>query len=512
MSTADNMYASLRGIVIVAVGLALGGCPGGESGQPTDEQTVPYLGPNETPGEPGLQGPMGAAGLEGRMGLPGATGAPGPRGDRGANGIGSLIVANAGGAATASPCEIVVLSAAGTMVQPHAGIPHTELAYRWTQVDRSGVVVELVNAHEREAAFAVPAASPMPEYVLEFRLTVTAPNGEIAEDDTLVLVRGPVPHGATFVTGAADLTVAGGEIDIGVQIFDGNGEQLEIECAFCAANFEFRNVEVTPEGQQPATLPPFGASSIEPAVFIKNHSINAVLDFDSSGSMQTNDPNAVGRRAGANEFFSCIDPNGLVAVLDFGAGVDGGPCAMHSRVLQDFTNDVHLLRAALDELTAHGTTPLWGSALDALCLLADRFGGGGAAVLLTDGFAADPGLLDTVIATAVAQDSEIYTIGLGERVDAARLRLVATSTGGAFAHVSDPNALAGVFADVCTGIRETPYINVRGVLSFERPGCGPCTIAGELVVRSAGRRLAVPFQIEAEVRQRAGCDWAGRPR
>jgi von Willebrand factor type A domain len=186
------------------------------------------------------------------------------------------------------------------------------------------------------------------------------------------------------VSASGDFDERGGVLEVAVSPTDAEGNFIGHELS--AEHFAFTGLTMTPE----SGFAPIPLTTIVERVEVDEPdpgaSMTAVMVFDSSGSMSSNDPGAIGRRAGAQAFFRELDMADSVAVLDFGAGVTAPLAA--SRLLQDFTPDSALLEASLDQLTEFGGTPLYDSLLDAVGLLESR-GPGGVIVVLTDGQDAD---------------------------------------------------------------------------------------------------------------------------
>jgi Mg-chelatase subunit ChlD len=153
--------------------------------------------------------------------------------------------------------------------------------------------------------------------------------------------------------------------------------------------FSFENVVMTPLDRPGAEVAIAAqVKRVDSVEADPDAALRAVVLFDSSGSMDRNDPQAMGRRLGGTALFDVLGPEDEVAVLDFGAGSTGE--LQDSRVLQDFTGDRTLLDASLDQLTEQGGTPLYKSILEALDILAARNDTRDPVlVVLTDGAADD---------------------------------------------------------------------------------------------------------------------------
>jgi hypothetical protein len=214
-------------------------------------------------------------------------------------------------------------------------------------------------------------------------------------------------------------------------------------------------------------------------------------------SMSSNDPGRVGRRAGGNAFFDLLTADDQAAVLDFGPNPTGG--LGNSRLLQDFTSDVQLLRAALDLLTEEDDTPLYGSIVDGLSLLSGRLGGtGGVIVVLTDGHDNRRETVDDAIAPAQAQQVPVYPIGLGKSVQLDELRRLAQETGGTFAEASDAAAMQAAFQGIGAGVT-VGKVTVHATCTYAQADPGRYTVRGELVTTSGSGAVATPFSFTVDI-------------
>ena len=155
--------------------------PAGEDGQ--GAQGAP--GVPGVDGEDGVDGQDGADGAQGPQGEPGAEG---PQGEQGEPGITSYAVADAGGMLYASQGDSVKLDGTGTYLQPGAEYSLDDLSYYWTQIDHSGITVELLDADMMVANFIAPRPPATRFLALEFRLTITDPNGFTSFDDVQVRI------------------------------------------------------------------------------------------------------------------------------------------------------------------------------------------------------------------------------------------------------------------------------------------------------------------------------------
>jgi hypothetical protein len=213
--------------------------------------------------------------------------------------------------------------------------------------------------------------------------------------------------------------------------------------------------------------------------------------------MSSNDPGRVGRRAGGNAFFDLLTADDQAAVLDFGPDPTGG--LNNSRLLQDFTSDVSLLRAALDLLTEEDGTPLYGSIVDGLAMLNSRLGGtGGVIIVLTDGRDTGTETVDDAIGPAQTQQAPVYPIGLGESVEFDELRRLAQETGGTFAEASDAAAMQAAFRGIGAGVT-VGKVTVHATCTYAQAEPGRYTVRGELVTTSGAGAVATPFSFTVDI-------------
>lgn len=180
-----------RDILAAALGTLLG-APGSQ-GEPGPQ------GAKGDPGERGPQGDQGEAG-QGERGAPGPQGLQGPQGSQGPPGPSSQIVAQTGGIVAAVPGSRVVLDGSGTIIQAGSELTLEDLTFFWIQVDLMDFPVEIQDADQAIAYFDLPEMNPndydafngdgawLGAVPLQFRLTVTDPDGFVSTHDTFVLV------------------------------------------------------------------------------------------------------------------------------------------------------------------------------------------------------------------------------------------------------------------------------------------------------------------------------------
>ena len=310
-------------------------------------------------------------------------------------------------------------------------------------------------------------------------------------DGERVDVIGSVPGNFTTDGGDFVLTVSPRDAD-GILITEGVTEE----------SFQFVNVRATRADNPSLAIPATTAEVTD--VLIENakdgESVTLVLDFDSSGSMASNDRNRLRVTAG-KRILQFLGPDDRVAIMDFGVGRTAGLQA--SRLLQDFTSDIALLEAAIDRVVASGGTPLYNSILDALTLLANDAGSTPAVVVLTDGEdngnSATPD--DVVNRSTALNQIPVCTVGLGNGVGIPPLQAIARETGCTFAQATDAFALDRVFEQITRSLLEGRVI-VSGIGRFETPlQVGSYIISGILRTTLDEVMADTPFQFPVEISQ-----------
>lgn len=176
--------------------------------------------------------------------------------------------------------------------------------------------------------------------------------------------------------------------------------------------------------------------------------ISTLLLLDCSGSMD--DDNKIdGAREAASSYVDLMRPSDQAAIVTFCDGVSQ---------VQGFTSDQAALNDAIDEISAHGPTPLYDGLVESLETLADQ-PGRRALILLSDGKDCyyspcinSPGseaTLDEVINLAQENNIDIQAIGLGDRsdrlFDEATLLQLANQTGGNYFYAPEASELADLY-------------------------------------------------------------------
>ncbi len=139
-------------------------------------------------GQDGADGANGLDGADGAQGPQGEPGPEGPQGEPGTPGITSYAVADAGGLMYVEQDDSVKLDGTGSYLQPGAEYTLDDLSYSWAQIDNSGVTIELIDADMMVANFIAPRPPASRFLAVEFRLTITDPNGFTSFDDVQVRI------------------------------------------------------------------------------------------------------------------------------------------------------------------------------------------------------------------------------------------------------------------------------------------------------------------------------------
>ena len=160
-------------------------------------------------------------------------------------------------------------------------------------------------------------------------------------------IRGNLPHpqdvneaeeaSSSLVSASGSFRANDGEFEVAVSPQDSKGNFVGEDLP--PTSFAFENVIMTSQatGQQVSVLAKTTGMQVDLPI---SSYLTAVVLLDTSGSMRENDPLGNGRRDGADAFFAKLGGRDEVAVLDF-------PGTGTSRMLQDFTSDQTLLRAAV---------------------------------------------------------------------------------------------------------------------------------------------------------------------
>ena len=176
--------------------------------------------------------------------------------------------------------------------------------------------------------------------------------------------------------------------------------------------------------------------------------VSMVLVLDSSGSMKRASEQVV---AAAATFVETLRPEDSLGLLTFADKVD---------VAHAITTNRQNTVQTLSEYKAEGGTALYDALCDSLLML-KGLKGRRAVVILTDGRDEDnpgtgPGSVrswESVLRLLQDQDVTMFPVGLGPRIDAQRLQLLATLSGGEAYFPTEVAELAAEFTRVTENLR-----------------------------------------------------------
>ncbi|MFN0136117.1 MAG: hypothetical protein ACKVS9_08385, partial [Phycisphaerae bacterium] len=365
------------------------------------------------------------------------------------------------------------------------------LQYAWSQTDTTGVAVDLLDANQIDARFTAPIVDRL--RLLEFAVNVTTPSGELYADRVLVLVRPVNVSNVTLLGSSVESTPTSADLIISVVPYNPRGQVVLLGLMPQQVTLENCSVTRVPSG---TTSPADGSvGGIE--IVEGTPAINAVLDFDDTGSMVWNDPSALGRRAGGEAFFSLMSTQDEACFLRFSAGIPASAGMSASQLLVDWTNNSFDLTEALDELDSIGGTPLWLSAANDACGIKMNKRPDAALILLTDGEDnSSNGVTSDDLITCVGQVGErpVFIVGLGPELNFAELQNVARRTGGAFHEAgvpADPVAMQQFFTGVFDALRRG-RIRISATVTYDTLPVGTYRLDGDLVIET-GPRIVTPF-------------------
>ncbi|GAA0310360.1 putative repeat protein (TIGR01451 family) [Gracilibacillus halotolerans] len=185
---------------------------------------------------------------------------------------------------------------------------------------------------------------------------------------------------------------------------------------------------------------------------VQNLPLDLVMVIDSSGSMVDNDPDDY-RLTAAQQVVDSLQSGDQLSVIgpDRGAVVDFDFWAV---LLQELTEDKDALKDAISEIDSFGGTSISNGVRVALNELDNngREDSIQTILLLTDG---QGSYSQTLTNRAIESGIKIFTVGLGESIDADLLRQIANETGGDFYQTLDAAELVDLFAkarDVAQGL------------------------------------------------------------
>ena len=167
----------------------------------------------------------------------------------------------------------------------------------------------------------------------------------------------------------------------------------------------------------------------------QKNGLDVVLAIDSSGSMGDNDKNGL-RKTAAKLFVEKLGENDRAAVVDFDS---------RAKVVCAITQDKEKLNTAIDNIDSSGGTNLSKPVDTAIKILTNDESSASKhkfIILLTDG----QGSYQTSYSTsAIENDIQIYTIGLGNGVDTTLLNQIANDTGGRYYFADSAEELLEIY-------------------------------------------------------------------
>jgi hypothetical protein len=208
--------------------------------------------------------------------------------------------------------------------------------------------------------------------------------------------------------------------------------------------------------------------------------VDAAFILDSSGSMGGNDPNNL-RRTAAREFVGGLLPQeDRATVIDFDN---------NARTLQSLTGDFDAVNSSIGAIDSFGGTNIAAGIREAT----DEYEANGdpsrarIAVLLTDGI--DSSNKRAAAREAADRNITIYTVGFGNARES-DLRTIASTTGGNFTLVDQPEDLPDVFSRI---------VETTGPKDSDGDGLDDATELAGFVDRDTGRLIRTdPFDADTD--------------
>lgn len=187
------------------------------------------------------------------------------------------------------------------------------------------------------------------------------------------------------------------------------------------------------------------------------------LLIDSSGSMAWNDPTGM-RQEAARAFIDFAHIGDKIAIVDFDG--DAAVLAPLHRIESD--DDRVMLQASVSAIDNFGTTDLNQALNEGFAQLSSDGGDNiKAAILLTDGrqdVLNVPPYDDNSHQQYVEAGWSVYTVALGDDIDADLLSTIADSTGGKSIHLDNPSQMQTVYAELSTDIGGDRTLVEEGVM------------------------------------------------
>lgn len=177
------------------------------------------------------------------------------------------------------------------------------------------------------------------------------------------------------------------------------------------------------------------------------------LLLDGSGSMSNNDRQRI-RYTCSDTLIEKLNENDQVAVMGFDYS---------SRVYQSFTEDKSAAKLAVRKTYTSGGTDIPYALRCGIELYRNIENGNKLMVLLTDGDSSYVGL-DSILSDAVSKNIIIFTIGLGNGVNASKLKNIAEATGGKYFFAKTADDLNDAYDDLLKTIDDERYTNSENPL------------------------------------------------
>jgi Mg-chelatase subunit ChlD len=268
----------------------------------------------------------------------------------------------------------------------------------------------------------------------------------------------------------------------------------------------------------PSTAVTLPASVQINIVHVSSADVRIAIDVDASGSMGGSDPMNL-RIEGAKIFVDSMAANRksgsyALSMLDFGAGSTRG--LTYSNLLQDFTNDSNLLKAAADKIQSSGSTPTYESLLEIVPLVVA--GGSKSSdqriLLFSDGSPNSTSDKQKTCDLAIANNVKIDSIGLGAASDVSaisgasavsEMRSIANCSGGSYfgiatkkdpsgTEVLDQVSLNGAFTAMSVGASQGS-VSYKVVLGSPAASLNAGTVIdGTLTITSGGATKSGQFK------------------
>ena len=229
--------------------------------------------------------------------------------------------------------------------------------------------------------------------------------------------------------------------------------------------------EIVEDGR--ASFPPSAAvAQVNP-----NAKISVVLVIDISGSMRGK-PIEEAMRA-ANTLLDQLGSEDRVAIVAFADEVNTDPAELAESRELDFTTDKNAVRNVVNFLDANigWDTPLYDGIYKGIKLVSTEPVGKRAVIVMTDGIderdnaqgvpvkdAGSQSAPDDPIHEANRHNIPIFTVGLGNKIDAKYLSRLAERTGGVYQQAPEPEELTPLFENVLNQLKQQYALTYNSTL------------------------------------------------